>query len=415
MTPQAKSLGTLSLLALGVNGIVGVGIFFAPADIAQLAPGGASVVVVAATGIALAPVALAVATLGSRFDADGGPVLYARYAFGDSVGFVVGWLAFASSLFSTAAIIAGLTRALMPAIYTHPLVLRGAALFVLCAVTLACMAGLRFSARAWTSLTVLKLLPLIGLIAAAVATSALPVAATPALAGEVSWLRAALLTTFVYQGFEVVPVIAGHAKTPARTIPIAVVGSLVLATLLYVAVQRVTVLAVPGLATSAAPLVDAAFVYGGSRFAGVLRVGASVSALGIALGMMVTTPRYLAALAPGTRFSNTSAKGVPRAALLVTWLLVGVIVSLGDLAELFLLSSLAVVTQYLLVAFALARIGWRRELGLTPARAWSAAPTIVVSGALLTAATGREWIVAAGFLAAGLLLKRQMPRETKAR
>ncbi|MEO6419441.1 MAG: hypothetical protein ABIP39_08555, partial [Polyangiaceae bacterium] len=111
-----------------------------------------------------------------------------------------------------------------------------------------------------------------------------------------------------------------------------------------------------------------------------------------------------------TRFSHTSPNGVPRAALLVTWLAVGVIVSLGNLAELFVLSSLAVVTQYLLVALALARIGWRRELGLTPARAWSAAPTILVSIALLTAATSREWLVAAGFLAVGLLLKRTISK-----
>ncbi|MEO6420745.1 MAG: amino acid permease, partial [Polyangiaceae bacterium] len=156
---KTKSLGTLALLALGVNGIVGVGIFFAPADIAQLAPGNASVVVVAATGVALVPVALAVAALGSRFEADGGPVLYARHAFGDSVGFVVGWLAYVSSLFSTAAIIAGLTRAVIPAIYTHPLFLRGSGLLVLSAVTLACIAGLHFSARAWTALTFLKLMP----------------------------------------------------------------------------------------------------------------------------------------------------------------------------------------------------------------------------------------------------------------
>ncbi len=404
---ETKPLGTLSLLALGVNGIVGVGIFFAPAEIAQLAPGGASIVVVAATGVALVPVALAVAALGSRFHSDGGPVLYARHAFGESVGFVVGWLAYVSSLFSSAAIIAGLTRAVIPAIYTNPFAIRGAALLVLSAVTLACIAGLHFSARAWTALTFLKLVPLVALAAAAASVTASPALAPQIAPGsDVSWLRAALLTTFVYQGFEVVPVIAGHAKAPTRNIPIAVIGSLLVATVLYVAVQRVAVSAVPGLASSPAPLVDAAFAFGGVRFAGILRAGASVSALGIALGMMVTTPRYLSALAPGTRFSHTSRSGVPRAALFVTWLVVGAIVSLGSLAELFVLSSLAVVTQYLLVAFALARIGWRRELGLTPARAWSAAPTVVVSLALMTAATSREWIVALGFLVVGFVLKR---------
>ena len=80
------------------------------------APGLGAVAVFALTGLALLPAALTFATLGRRFDEDGGPVVFARAAFGDRVSFLVGWVAYVSALFSTAAVTVGLTRATLPAL-----------------------------------------------------------------------------------------------------------------------------------------------------------------------------------------------------------------------------------------------------------------------------------------------------------
>ena len=85
-----RPIGTFQLLALGVNGIVGVGIFFIPAAVAASAPGFGTVWVFALTGLALLPVAVAFAHLGSRFDEDGGPVVFARAAFGEDFGELLG-------------------------------------------------------------------------------------------------------------------------------------------------------------------------------------------------------------------------------------------------------------------------------------------------------------------------------------
>ncbi|HVQ25229.1 MAG TPA: APC family permease, partial [Planctomycetota bacterium] len=71
-TSTARPVGTLQLLALGINGIVGVGIFFVPASVAASAPGLGAVAIFALTGLALLPAALTFATLGRRFDEDGG-------------------------------------------------------------------------------------------------------------------------------------------------------------------------------------------------------------------------------------------------------------------------------------------------------------------------------------------------------
>ncbi len=85
-----------------------MGIFYVPAAVAAHAPGLGTVLVFLATGIALVPAAAAFAILGRRFDEDGGPVVFARAAFGPRVSFLVGWVAYVSAFFSTSAVVAGL-------------------------------------------------------------------------------------------------------------------------------------------------------------------------------------------------------------------------------------------------------------------------------------------------------------------
>ncbi len=144
-----------------------MGIFFVPASVAASAPGLGGVAVFALTGLALLPAALTFATLGRRFDEDGGPVVFARAAFGDRVSFLVGWVAYVSALFSTAAVVVGLTRATLPALgLGGGLAARAAPALVVTLLAAVVASGLRLSARVWTSLTALKLLPLVLLVGA---------------------------------------------------------------------------------------------------------------------------------------------------------------------------------------------------------------------------------------------------------
>lgn len=390
---KSRPLGALSLLALGVNGIVGVGIFFTPNKIASLAPGWSSVAVVGLTGLALVPVALAVATIGARFHEDGGPVLYARAAFGELAGFVVGWLAYVAALFSMGSVMTGFMEAVLP---PGELRVHLAAVGLLTLLTLIAATGIRVSAGVWNTLTVLKLLPLVGL--AIVASFVHPHASAAAATDwhAVRWGRAALTAVFVFQGFEIVPVVAGQARDPARTIPIAVLGSLAISTVLYLLLQRGAVAGVPDLPKSDAPLVAMGDAYGGVGFGRIVSIGTSISAMGICFGMVATTPRFLSALVPKSRFGRDSPRGVPLAALGATWLLVATLISLGSLGQLLALSSLSVVMQYLLVALALVKFAMKRERNLLPRHAWSAFPTIVVALVLVSGAEPKEWAVAAG-------------------
>lgn len=406
--PVLKRLGFWQLFALGLNGIVGVGIFFTPASVARLAPGWASVLVFGAVAIGLVPVALAFAKLAARFDEDGGPVLYAREAFGETAGFLVGWISYVSAVASTAAVMAGLARALVGP--DHAL---GVALSLVTAIAGVTAVGLSISAGTWTFLTVAKIVPLLGLVFAGLLVDRAAVAdvTTPAALSSpapISLLRAGLVAVFAYQGFEIVPLVAGQAETARRRVPLALLASLGAAAVLYVALQSVVVRALPGLAASSAPLSEAAAVLGGPRFGRIIGLTTSVSALGIAVGMMAMTPRYLAnawSSRGGLGLGRHSSSGVPQRALLVTWALVLILLLQGSLGQLLELSSIAVLSQYGATVVALAVLSARRARGLTPGDAWVVPPALLVTLSLVTQATPRQALVAAGCLALGVLLR----------
>ncbi|RYZ67142.1 MAG: APC family permease, partial [Proteobacteria bacterium] len=278
---------------------------------------------------------------------------------------------------------------------------RWAAALAATVLALVCALGLKASARLWSALTVIKLVPLV-VLAALVLVHPAPTVDVPALTRDSDWLRASLTATFVFQGFEVVPLLAGQARHPARSMPIAILGSLLGATVLYLILQHGAVAALPDLQGEAEPLVATASAHGSPGIARLVRIGTSVSALGIAFGMTTTTPRYLAALAAGTRLA-AERRGMPLRALGLTWLLVvGLIFGLGELGELLALSSLAVVLQFAVVALSLVQLARTRAHGLSPRDAWPALPTLLVALALLSAATGREWLIAGALLVAGI-------------
>jgi amino acid transporter len=376
-------------------------------------------VVFAATALALVPVALAFATLGRRFDEDGGPVVFAQAAFGPLPAFVVGWIAYVSAIASAAAVIVGLTAAVGPAVGIGGAAGQRAAATVLAALLASlCASGLSLSARTWTALTVLKLLPLVALaIVFLVSPGAPPPSgATPPPTGEpeASWAAAALVATFAYQGFEIVPVLAGQARRPAISVPLATVGSLAVAAVLYVVLQSACAAALPHLAESRAPLVEAAAVHGGPGLAAFVGAGTSLSALGIAFAMMAATPFYLAALARvdslGMGVDAVNPRGVASRALFVTWALVTVLIQAGGRGELFALSSIAVLSQYVVTAAALLALAVRRERGLAARHALLAVPAGIVAMALAAGSSAREATVAATALVLGLLIRFALHR-----
>jgi amino acid transporter len=400
-------LGFGALLALGINGIVGVGIFFTPSQVAVLLPGRSGALAYLLTALALVPVACVYAVLGGRFRQDGGPYVWARAAFGPAAAFFVGWVAYVSAILATATVVLALSRYLAPTLGCAGPAAQLAFGWVCVAVLGAIVAaGLRPSAWVWSTLTVAKVLPLALLVVlflvrpAPLAAGAVSDGFDPANLG-----RAMLIALFALQGFEIVPVPSGSARAAHRSVPRATLASLAFATGLYVVLQLACAAAVPDLGGSDAPLVTAAAAYGGAAAAALVGAGTDLSALGIAFGMLAMTPRYLSVLgradALGPWLALESARRVPLRALGVTVVAVCLLISVEPLGALFILSGLAVLAQYAVSAVALAKLALAGESGLRRRHAWPAPLALGAIVLLAAAATLAELWVMLGVLASG--------------
>jgi amino acid transporter len=419
-----RALRLPSLVALGVNGIVGVGIFFVPKEVAAALPGSRGLLAYVAVTLLLLPTGIVFARLGRAFPEDGGPYLYARAAFGARTAFAVGWLTYVSALFSTAAVLVGLVDATAESLGAASSPWRFAVeLLVLTLLMGTLSRGLRLSAVMWTAITVAKAVPLVALpIAALFARGASAVVESPPAASSGSILAATLPLVFALQGFEVVPLPAAQVERPERNVPLATVASLVFAGALYVALHAASLAALPDLDRHDLPLADAAGVFGGASLRNVVVGATSVSAFGIVVGMLAMTPRYLAPLgredALGFRLDEQSARAVPVRAFAVTYALLVVMLAAnaawGSVGRLFNLASLSVTLQYGVTAAALFTLASRGERGLAARDRWAPPLALLACVLFLFGATALEIPVVLGMLALGFVARALAPSSARA-
>ena len=405
---KPKVLGFVSLLALGINGIVGVGIFVAPPTVAAAIPGSRGALLYAAVALACLPIALAYARLARAMPVDGGPMLYAERAFGAAAARALGVLVWISAIFSTSAVTRALAD-LVAAWVKAPIVAPFAGVALTGALMMVNLRGLRLSAMAWTILTALKLLPLL-IIAGVGAFSIARVASTTVTNEPMPMGRALLAILFALQGFEIVPLPAGQARDPERSVPRATVMALVIAGALYAAIHLGCARALPSLASETAPIPAAAAVLGGRSLAWAVGAGVVASIFGIVVGMHAMTPRYLTALVHPGLVTPVDVRSV-----IVTALVVAPFTAISSLTSLVNLSSVAVLAQYGVTIAALAVLAWRRREGLGPRDLWPAPLAITVVAVLLAQARLRE--LGIGLLVAllGAFLASQMARRERVR
>ncbi|HEV8322669.1 MAG TPA: APC family permease [Myxococcota bacterium] len=411
---SVRRLGTFDVLAIGVNAIVGAGIFRLPGRLAALL-GPASWLAFLVCGVLLLFVALCFAEASGMFGQTGGPYLYARSAFGRVPGFAVGWVCWVTMVVSWAAVASGIQSY---AGYFVPRLaggLPGRALVTALVAALALINyyGIRPGALTTNLFTVGKLVPLALFVAVGafhIRTGNLtPLWPTTARAVG----PAVLVALFPLQGFEVAPVPAGETRDPERAMPIAVLGSLVGAVFLYVAIQIVACGTLPGLAASEKPLADAAATFLGAGGAALVAAGGLVSMVGFSAGTALVSPRYLVALAddgwlPAPLRRLHPRYGSPVAAIAVTCGLALAGVWLLPFDRLVDFSNISVILQYVATCLAVAVLRVRRP---DAPRTWRlpgglAIPLLglAVSLGLAAQATWREALWTAGVIVAGAVV-----------
>lgn len=294
-----RAVSRWQIVGLSFNDVIGSGVYLLPAAAAALL-GPMSIWAVLLAGCAVALLVLCFAEAASYFDEPGGAYLYAREAFGEFIGFEVGWMTWLARVTSVASLSVGFALAtsyLWPAtsygwgralVITVPLVF----------LTWINVIGVKQGARMAVFLTITKSLPLLFFIGVGIffidfelLTIDAPVSSGGTLA------KAALLLLFAYAGFENTPGAAGEFKNPKKDVPFALLMMITLVTLLYTLVQLVAVGTLPNLAESESPLAESAALFAGAWVAVLMSIGAMISIEGNVGNSVLVGPRYLFALA----------------------------------------------------------------------------------------------------------------------
>jgi amino acid transporter len=342
-----RAVGLFGLIAIAVNGVIGSGIFVLPATVASLlGPTSPVAYIVAAFLIAL--IVLCFAEAGGMFEQTGGPYLYAREAFGSFVGFEVGWMFLLSRLAAASAIANACTLYLG---YFWPRLGIGIGRAIVLTVLLWGLGllnlfGVRYGAWAVNLLTVVKLVPLLLFVSVGVFfvdSSRYQILALP----ELTPLRqASLALIFAFGGFENASVPTEEVKNPTRNLPIALIVSIALTALLYIAIQIVALGTLPGLADEATPLASAGRVFLGAAGAAILTLAAVVSTTGSISAVALVGPRILYSLAEGGQLPRALARVHPRhrtphVAVIMFALAAWAIALYGSFAQLVTVSAIA--------------------------------------------------------------------------
>lgn len=396
-----RDVGIWGAALLALNGMIGAAIFGLPGKL-DVAVGSFAPWLLLLAGLGIMPVVLCYADLASRFDASGGPQLYAGKAFGQFIGFEAGWMLYAAraaALAANAHVLAAYAGALWPPL-NGPLTI----IVTIAAITLVNVIGIRRAVDTLGGMTMLKLAPLILIGALGLLLAPIPIPRLPEFSAVEGVALAAL---YAFVGFEAATIPAGETRDPERNIPRALLLTVAGVTLLYVVVQLAY--SASGIGESDAPLAELASQSLGPVGVIILGVTAIVSVLANQLSAVTSISRITSSFADEGLLPRWFGTISPRFATPANSILtvggIGLALALsGTFITLAVISTVARLFAYLACIAAIprldimaGRIRWGRGI-LLP----------IVAGALVLWAAShsnvKEWRAFIAFLAVGALL-----------
>ena len=398
-----RDIGLTGSAFLAFNGIVGAGIFGLPGDL-NARFGAFAPWLFLIFGLLILAIVLPFARLAACHERTGGPVTYAAH-LGPAIAFQTGWLYCLARVTSMAAntnlFVDNMAR-LWPPMGTW--VGRASLMAALIgALTLINIVGVKRAIRALDLLTLLKALPLIGLALWAIghAAQGLP---PPGPVPPLSALEAsALVLLYAFVGFENATVPAGETADPRRTIPQAMIGTVIATAGLYFLVQLGYAAVMPAGPAPTTPLAALAETLIGPVGGTLLALTAMMSVAGNLGGAIISGPRVPFALAEQTLLPRWFGRINPRFAtpansILFIGALALVLALTGSFVWLAIVSTLARLIVYgtCIATLPRARPGaasWALAAGGLAVCVWAAAQS-----------KWESWAMLGGFVAAGFVL-----------
>jgi len=418
-----KVLGAFDLILLGIGAIIGAGIFTvigtaAAGDALRLGAGPSIIVSFALTAVACGFAALCYSEFAAMVPISGSAYTYAYATFGELVAWIIGWdlmleytmaniavaiswsgyfaefirgfginlppwatidfrSAFqgfekASVLLSQGTVFDQLTPALQhawfavhnaPHIFDIPLICNLPAFIIVSLITVLLVIGIKESAR-FTSIMVMIKLLVLALFVTVGFFYVKPEHWVPFAPNGFAGIKTgAAIVFFAYIGFDAVSTVAEETKNPKRDIPIGILGSLTICTIIYIVVSAVFTGIIPfsvlkdSLSTQKAEALAFAMKYIHLNWAtGIVSAGALVAQTAVLLVMQLGQSRVFFSMSRDGLlppvFSKVHPKfKTPHVTTMVTGLIVALVASLTNIDEMVDLTNIGTLFAFVLVCF----------------------------------------------------------------
>ncbi|MCS6808977.1 MAG: amino acid permease [Bacteroidota bacterium] len=325
-----RSLGPFNLVMLGIGAIIGAGIFVLTGEVASQYAGPAITISFIIAAFACACAGLCYAELASMIPIAGSVYTYSYATVGEFFAWIVGWDLIIEYLFAASTVSVGWSGYIVSLLknigITIPSALTSApfayddgigfhttgalinlpAVAIILVITIILVLGVQESARFNNVIVAIKTSVIVLFLVAGVSYvhTGNWVPFIPENTGEFGrfgWtgiFRGAAIIFFAYIGFDAVSTAAQEAKNPQRDLPIGILGSLIICTLLYIAVGLVltgivpyTKLAVPD------PIAVGIDATGLTWLSPIIKLGAIAGLSSVILVMLLGQPRIFFTMA----------------------------------------------------------------------------------------------------------------------